>query len=482
MPPRKAHRRSFGSVTREPSGRYRARYTGPDGQMRSVKGSFATKAEADARLAGLHTQMYSGTYRAPELGAVPFEEYALRWLDRNTDLAPRTHALYERLLRRWVLPALDVPSHSGTRSRAVQLGAYELRELSPPVVQEWFDAVKHAARISATGRAANASRTSDAQAVRAWARAGGFDVKSSGRMPRQVLDAWAAAGSPKATGAPMVAADPGRTQAAQAYRLLRAILAQAVREHLIAVNPCQVARAGHVRAAERGVATPHEVALIAAQMPPRYRAAVIGAAWSGLRASELFGLQRRHVDVAAGTVRVEQALVEVPGRPITFGPPKSDAGRRTVPLPPAAAAALAAHLAAFTRPNPRALVFGTENDTPLRSGARTKMFRRACAAIGRPDLRWHDLRHTGATFAAQAGATLPDNMRRMGHSSPRAALIYQHASDASGHLIAQRLGGFEVDLGPDLVPEHVPGSRGLIPPQATTGREPGTGTADPDRP
>lgn len=57
------------------------------------------------------------------------------------------------------------------------------------------------------------------------------------------------------------------------------------------------------------------------------------------------------------------------------------------------------------------------------------MFRRAAADAGRPDLRSHDLRHTGATLAAATGATLPDLMARLGHSSPRAALINQHATE-----------------------------------------------------
>jgi integrase len=50
------------------------------------------------------------------------------------------------------------------------------------------------------------------------------------------------------------------------------------------------------------------------------------------------------------------------------------------------------------------------------------------AAIGAPGLHFHDLRHTGNTLASRApGASLRDVMARMGHDSPRAALIYQHA-------------------------------------------------------
>lgn len=75
----------------------------------------------------------------------------------------------------------------------------------------------------------------------------------------------------------------------------------------------------------------------------------------------------------------------------------------------------------------------------MRSGALYKVYRRARKVAGRPDLRWHDLRHTAATMAAQKGATLAELMRRLGHSSPQAAMIYQHATDERDKAIAEKL-------------------------------------------
>lgn len=66
-------------------------------------------------------------------------------------------------------------------------------------------------------------------------------------------------------------------------------------------------------------------------------------------------------------------------------------------------------------------------------------FVRAREAAGRPDLRFHDLRHTGAVLAAQAGATLAELMQRLGHSTPEAAMIYQHAARDRDAEIAKRL-------------------------------------------
>jgi len=62
-----------------------------------------------------------------------------------------------------------------------------------------------------------------------------------------------------------------------------------------------------------------------------------------------------------------------------------------------------------------------------------------CRAAGRPNLRFHDLRHTGATMAAQSGTTLKELMDRLGHTTPKAALVYQHTASDRDQLIAERL-------------------------------------------
>lgn len=255
-------------------------------------------------------------------------------------------------------------------------------------------------------------------------------------------DAWRAAGSPRVTPPPAVLDVPataGGTQAAQAYRLLRTVLGTAVDDGLLEANPCRVSGATTVRRAERLPATVEQVWQMADLIAPRYRSALLVAAWSGLRGGELFALARRHVDLAAGTVRVERALLDPPGQPVGFGPPKSDAGRRTVHLPRVVLDELAAHLATYTSSGPEALVFTTATGRPVTTGSRTPALRPAREAVGRPDLRWHDLRHTGAVLAAASGASLAEQQRRLGHSSVRASLLYQHAADDRDQLLASKL-------------------------------------------
>jgi|HubBroStandDraft_4_1064222.scaffolds.fasta_scaffold517085_1 hypothetical protein len=58
------------------------------------------------------------------------------------------------------------------------------------------------------------------------------------------------------------------------------------------------------------------------------------------------------------------------------------------------------------------------------------------ATTGLPGVHFHDLRHTGNHFAAATGASLRELMGRMGHSTTRAALIYQHRTTERDRLIA----------------------------------------------
>ena len=225
--------------------------------------------------------------------------------------------------------------------------------------------------------------------------------------------------------------------AAKAYRLLRTILNTAVDDGLIGVNPCQVKGAGVERHDERPVATVAEVAQLADAVDPRYRMLVLLAAWTGLRFGELAALERDDVDLDAGTVTVtKQRLTLDDGRTLTTGP-KSAAGRRTVTVPPPLVAQLAAHI---DRHAGDRLVFVDAHGRPLQRRTWGKRWAAARTEVGRPDLRFHDLRHTGNTLAAATGASTKELMARMGHASPRVALVYQHATRDRDQAIARALG------------------------------------------
>ena len=212
-----------------------------------------------------------------------------------------------------------------------------------------------------------------------------------------------------------------------------------MQDGLLAANPCTIRGAGAENAAERRLPTIDQVFQLADTVAPRYRALVLVAAFSGLRRGELFGLRRQHICLDTGTVTVEVQRQQLANGEHLVGPPKSHAGRRTIALPPEALGPLVDHLARFTAPEPGAWVFTGDKGGPLREGVWHHVWARARQQVGLADLHFHDLRHLAATLAASTGAGVKEIMYRIGHSSPQAALRYQHASLRRDLQIADRI-------------------------------------------
>jgi integrase len=238
------------------------------------------------------------------------------------------------------------------------------------------------------------------------------------------------------------ALDPTRpTLRAHAYALLRAILATAVHDGLLPQNPCYLRGAGNAKRAHKvEPATLAQLEALVDAMPPRYRVMVLLAAWCGLRFGELTELRRSDLDLNNGIVRVRRGVVRVDGR-VEVGTPKTAAGIRDVAIPPHLLPAVREHIAEHAAFGRDGLLFpaATNPTEHLAPSALYRVFYPARKAAGRPDLRWHDLRHTGAVLAASTGATLAELMARLGHSTPGAALRYQHAAQGRDAAIAAKL-------------------------------------------
>ena len=229
------------------------------------------------------------------------------------------------------------------------------------------------------------------------------------------------------------------TVRAHAYGLLRTILGSAFAEDLIPSNPCRIRGGSSVkRQHEPRPATLAELEVIVKAMPDRYRLMVLFAAWLGLRFGELVALERHDVDLEAQVVRVRRGAVRVAGEVIVGGP-KTAAGVRTVAIPPHLVDATRDHLRDHVALDPAALLFPARGGGYMRPSTLYRVFYKAREKAKREDLRWHDLRHTGAVLAAVAGATLADLMARLGHTTPQAAMVYQHVAADRDAVIAEAL-------------------------------------------
>lgn len=178
----------------------------------------------------------------------------------------------------------------------------------------------------------------------------------------------------------------------------------------------------------------------------------LDAAWTllattGMRRGEVLGLHWEDVDVDAGTVRIHRTLVSVEYR-LTFSTPKSARSRRLLQLDAKTVAALKRHRAAQLRERlaqgtPHSgseLVFTHENGGPLHPDRLTHLFNRHVKTLGMPRIRLHDLRHTYATLALEAGLNPRVVSDRLGHSNVAFTLaVYAHVLPSMDQEAADRV-------------------------------------------
>ena len=233
---------------------------------------------------------------------------------------------------------------------------------------------------------------------------------------------------------------PGAITAAKCYRLLRTICETAVFEEELPRNPCTIPGAGQERSPARPALSVPEVYALADSVGDRWRALVLLAAFTGLRFGELAGLRRRHVNLLHGVVEVRESVSYLAGGVRHVGPPKSEAGRRTVAVPPHIVGELRDHVDRYAEAGPDGLIFVGPKGGPLRNATFSRsVWRPALAANGLSGVHFHDLRGFAATLAAISGATTAELMARIGHSTPDMALRYQRATADRDAALAKAL-------------------------------------------
>jgi integrase len=368
-------RRSFGRLRRLPSGRYQAAYVGPDGKVHTAKRTFGARDDAESWLSDRRKEIDRDLWNPGAAKAAKRKPSVT--FGAYSDRWLQTRRVKGRALR---------PRTKAHYRRLLELhilpsfGSKPLRSITADMVDRWYE---HTAVDTPTARA-------------------------------------------------------------HCYSLLRAIFESACtgRDRLIEINPCLIDGAGTTdRVVKPKPASVEQLAVLVANMPDRLQLMVLLGAWCGLRFGEQVELRRADIDVLDGVVNVARGAVRTRGEWI-IGDPKSAAGKRPVSIPPHLMPAVEKHLDHHVAPRPDALLFPPAANAPgahLQPSTLYRHWYKARTAAGREDLRWHDLRHTGAVFAAQAGGTLAELMQRLGHSTPAAPLRYQHAAEGRDKLLAERL-------------------------------------------
>lgn len=369
-------RESFGMVDVLPSGRVRARYHGPDGIRYSAPRTFDTLTDARGWLAGRRVEIDNGTWAAHKA--------------QSEATATKTRTItFAEYAEHWI----------ATRTRKGE-------PLRPRTAAEYRRLVGGPLSQFADARLVGISP----EAVRVW------------------FSSLVEAGT--------------KTQAARAYELMKSILTTAVEDGRLTVNPCQIKGAASASTGRKvEPPTAAELQTILDTISPQYRAAVVIAAWGGLRYGELTELRRKDVEVMTDAdetviaVKVSRAVTKITGTGFVIGRTKSEAGVRTVVLPPHVNGIVEKHLRDYCSRFPESLLFpAADGVTHLSQTSFYKHWTKARAAAGRSDMPWHALRHYGATRAALAGATLRELQERLGHSTVSAAMRYQHTAGRDAEL------------------------------------------------
>lgn len=210
------------------------------------------------------------------------------------------------------------------------------------------------------------------------------------------------------------------------YRHTSAIFKAAVADRRIQASPCVKVRLPKTsRPPVEPLATEVVVALTDA-VPPRYRAMVVLAAGTGMRQGEVFGLTVDRVDFLRRTVRVDRQLVGLSGRTPDFGPPKTEASLRTIPLPTVVVESLAAHLLEYPA-GVDGLIFTGSEGQRLRRSAFGNVWRKATLEAAIPGVTFHALRHYYASLLIRHGESVKTVQARLGHASAAETLdTYSH--------------------------------------------------------
>ncbi|MEV4822552.1 tyrosine-type recombinase/integrase [Micromonospora sp. NPDC049274] len=235
----------------------------------------------------------------------------------------------------------------------------------------------------------------------------------------------------------------------ECYRLTSGVLRTAVRDRLIGFNACEGVRLPPRRRLDTDdqvISRPELFSKLLPVVPDRYRALVAFAAGTGLRWGECAGLRWDAVDLDAAVVRVVRVAEEVSGYVNLKPYPKSRAGRRTVPLPPFVVQALIEHRRTV-EPGADGLIFVTRTGEAVRRGTfRARVWKPSLQRAGLPmGLRFHDLRHSYATWLVSDGVPINDVAKVMGHEQTSTTLNrYTHSTGERDRRVLASFAAFSL--------------------------------------
>ncbi|MGB3373908.1 MAG: tyrosine-type recombinase/integrase [Microbacterium sp.] len=401
------NREAWGSLRKLPSGRWQARYPGPDGEMYTARTdddkalTFLTKTDARTWLAAVHTKISRGLWEPTAVTA---------GRRRAESAAEKARSMgFEEYSKHWMQLIRTEPNRSGKKRAVGTVRSYQ-GKVTGYLVPEFGE---------------TPLRDIDPDRI---------------RVMTDRLDKIPAPLNPKSK-------FNGITR--PVLIVLMMILRQAARDGVIPAAPSvSIPRQESVRHDAdhdegEDVVTPAQVEALYEAVPDQWAIMVPLAAWCQLRRGECLGLQRRDVewhDDGSATLHVRRQLNANTG---DYSDLKSDAGKRSLSIPKLMTGRLKQHLDDIVAVEAKSPVIpaSVRGSMPLSNTRWGYVWADARDSVdGLPHrFRFHDLRHTGLTIFAQEGATLAELMRRGGHADIHIVLRYQHATMDRDRELSDRM-------------------------------------------
>jgi integrase len=382
-------KRSFGQITRLPSRRFRARYTGPDMALHNAPTTFETRQDAEGWLTDERRLISGGNWVSPasrraadakreaDRKARNFDAYARSWLDARHDLRPTTRVGYACSIERHLIPAF---------------GSTPIDDIRTEDVRAWFT------RYGSRTPTARAHAFAVLKSILKQAEDDELIVRNPARIK--------AGGRAEAQRDPQVLTLPELLALADAMPPQHRALTLLCGFCGLRFGEAVALKRGDVDLDEGFVHIAHGMTRVNGQKvigKPKTKAAVRKVAVPKMVVEAL---------------RTHLASTDVGRNALVFP------GKDGQPLAPSALYGRAARTERRGKHTFEKTAYG---------------FFAAREVIGRPELHWHDLRRTAATLGAQSGATVREMQHRLGHTTPAMALHYQGATEARDRLIADQL-------------------------------------------
>ena len=341
------------------------REPGQKRRQKSMTVKASSKKEADAKLREILRQIDTNTY--VDAGKMTFGQFMQKWLENycKINLTLNTYDGYKLYLEKHIIPAL---------------GDIQLSKLCPLHLQTYYAKALKGGRLDGKG----------------------------GLAPKTVH---------------------------QHHRIIHRALEIAVKWQLVGRNVADAVEPPRCEQYEARVYTEEEAWLLlhSAEDNRLYMPILLTMA-TGLRRGELLGLRWNDIDLGKGTITVSQALYKTSAG-IEMTPPKTKKSRRTITTPASVVSELKKHNENQTKKREDAgefweengLVFCREDGTPWNPRSFSRDYRDLLKKYGLPLIRFHDLRHTHASFLLRQGVHPKIVSERLGHSQIAVTMdIYSH--------------------------------------------------------